>query len=55
MQHDALREIIDRLIEDSGMSQGDATTLVARMLAEEAPFILEATFFQPTMTFAHDN
>lgn len=37
MVHDALLEIIDRLISDSGMSETEAICLVGRMLQEEIP------------------
>lgn len=42
MEHEALKEVIDRLIM-SGLNEADATMLVARLLDQEAEFFLKVT------------
>ena len=39
MLHDAMCEIIDRLIYDSGMTEAEAISLVGRMLEESADLL----------------
>ena len=39
MPHDALCEIIDRLVRDSGMTETEAILLVGSMIDEEMPYI----------------
>lgn len=41
MIHDALCEIIDRLIQDSGMSENEAFCLLGKLFLEELPGCIE--------------
>lgn len=41
MIHDALCEIIDRLIQDSGMSENEAFCLLGKLFLEEIPGCIE--------------
>ena len=52
MLHDAMCEVIDRLIEDSGMTEEEAFDLVGQMLEEEAPLFMAMMPASTMMSYA---